>query len=262
MTALMHRAVRSGATMSIRYLRWIRIFAQCALAVLSAWALSSPSAAQSLAVTPVNVALSPGAYATALTVSNRGEQVVAIQIRAYAWDQAGGTDGLAASRDIVASPPLATIAPGASQIIRLILHQAPQDRETTYRLLLDQIPPPAEPGIVHIVLRLSIPVFAQPPRHVRPDVHFYMEKKAGELYLVCTNEGQRHETIRDLVLTTSRGDRLDIEPGTSPYILAGSTRRWHVITSVASWSNESMLQLKAHADAGSIEEQVRVLATP
>ena len=123
----------------------------------------SAAGAQSLSVLPVNIFFPAGQKAATLTVTNQGKSETAVQIRAYGWNQQDGNDQQLTSTDaVLMSPPLATIAPGASQVVRLILRQAPQDREAAYRILVDQIPPPAEPGIVHIVLRLSIRIFAVP----------------------------------------------------------------------------------------------------
>jgi fimbrial chaperone protein len=220
--------------------------------------LTSPAAvAQSLSVLPVNIFFSPGQRATSLTVTNQGKSETAIQIRAFAWNQKDGEDHLTASNEVVASPPLATMAPGATQVVRLILRQSPQSREATYRILLDQIPPPAEPGVVHIVLRMSIPIFAQPAIRSFADVQFHLERNAGQIYLVAFNAGNLHESIRDIALTTSDGRKLKEDSNTSPYILAGATRRWHIAAQGSLPLSSETLQLTALANAGAIEEQVR-----
>jgi fimbrial chaperone protein len=220
--------------------------------------LTGPAAiTQSLSVLPVNIFFSPGQRATSLTVTNQGKSETAIQIRAFAWNQKDGEDHLTASNEVVASPPLATMAPGATQVVRLILRQSPQSREATYRILLDQIPPPAEPGVVHIVLRMSIPIFAQPAIRSFADVQFHLERNAGQIYLVAFNAGNLHESIRDIALTTSDGRKLKEDSNTSPYILAGATRRWHIAAQDSLPLSSETLQLTAHANAGAIEEQVR-----
>jgi fimbrial chaperone protein len=218
--------------------------------------------AQALAVLPVNVLLSPGQRASTLEVNNQGTSETAIQIRAYAWSQKDGQDQLTPSDAVMVSPPIASIAAGATQVIRLILRQPPQDSEATYRILVDQIPPPAEPGIVHVVLRLSIPIFAQPMTRAVPRVQFHIENNGGQAYLVGSNEGLRHEAIREIVLTTADGRKLKEEPSASPYILAGSTRRWHITAQDSLPLPSVPLQLTAHGDTGTIEQQVQVVAKP
>jgi len=218
---------------------------------------SVPAAtAQSLSVLPVNVLFAPGQKASSLTVANTGTAETAIQIRAYAWNQKDGDDQLTDSDAVVLSPPIARMAPGASQVIRLILRQAPQGREATYRILIDQIPPPAEPGIVHMVLRLSIPIFAQPSTRAVSHVQFHLETDSGKLVLVGINDGLSHELIHDIVLTTSDGRKLKEESGASPYILAGATRRWPIAAQGPLPLRGETLRLTAHTDAGVIEQQV------
>lgn len=218
--------------------------------------------AQSLAVLPVNVLLPPRQSATSLTVTNQGNNETAIQIRVYAWSQKDGEDKLTVSDAVVVSPPLASIAPGATQVVRLILRKPPQGQEATYRILVDQIPPPVEPGIVHVVLRLSMPIFAQPTTRALPHVQFHIECNTGQVYLVGINDGFRHEAIRDIILLTSDGSKLKADSGVSPYILAGSTRRWHIAAQSFHPLPSETLRLTAHADAGAIDQQVRVVAKP
>src|ERR1035441_10559597 len=162
--------------------------------------------AQSLSVLPVNIFLAPGQSATTLTVTNQGNSKTAVQIRAFAWDQQGDSDQLEATEAVLVSPPIASIEPGASQVVRLILRKPPQGREATYRILVDQIPPPAAPGIVHVVLPFYIPVFPEPQTRAVPQVQFHIELNGGQIVLVGTNEGLRHEVIRDLELSTSRSE--------------------------------------------------------
>jgi fimbrial chaperone protein len=240
-----------------------RIVAANALAAILIFLLTGLAArAQALAVLPVNILLSPGQRATSLTVTNMGTSNTAIQIRAYAWHQQDGEDRLTTSDEIVASPPLASIAAGATQVVRLILRQSPQGSEATYRILIDQIPPPAEPGIVHVVLRLSIPVFAQPLTRAVSHLQFHIESDAGQAYLVGINDGLRHEAIRDIELSTNDGRKLKEDSGASPYILAGSTRRWHIAVQGSFPLPNETLRLTAHADAGAIEQKVPVVAKP
>jgi fimbrial chaperone protein len=225
--------------------------------------LPGPQAqAQALSVLPVNILFSSGQKATSVTVTNEGSSETAVQIRAYAWSQKDGDEQMTASDAVLLSPPLATIAAGTSQVIRLILRQPPQGREATYRILVDQIPPPAEPGIVHMVLRLSIPIFVQPATHAVPHVQFHVEADAGKLFLVGVNDGLSHEVIHDIVLATSDGRKLKEDNSTTPYILAGATRRWPIVAEGPLPLPGETLHLTAHSDAGAIEQQVGFAAAP
>src|ERR1035441_3937596 len=150
-------ALKTGASMIAS--RSLAV-AKALAAILVIPMTSLAAGAQALAVLPVNILVQPGQKAATLTVTNQGTTETAIQIRAFAWNQPDGADQLTTSDAVVVSPPLASIAAGATQVIRIILRQSPQSSEDTYRILVDQIPPKAEPGVVHIVLRMSIPIFA------------------------------------------------------------------------------------------------------
>jgi fimbrial chaperone protein len=217
---------------------------------------------QSLMVLPVNIQMAPGQMATTLTVINRGDSETAIQVRAYAWSQPDGDDQLTVSDAVLVSPPLTSIAPGAAQVVRLILRRSPQGREATYRIVLDQIPPPALPGKVRVVLRMSIPIFAQPSTRALPHVYFHIERDAGKIFLVALNDGRRHEVIREIVLWTSDGRKLKTESSASPYVLAGVTRRWPIDVQGVLPLPDETLRLTAHADSGAIEQQVHVVSVP
>jgi fimbrial chaperone protein len=219
--------------------------------------------AQALSVLPVNIFLEPGQKATTLTVTNQGTSSTAIQIRAYAWNQKSGADELLPSDDIVVSPPIATIPGGSTQVVRLILRQSPLGQQGTYRILVDQIPPPAEPGVVHIVLRLSIPVFAQISAKPASHVQFHVERKDGKLFLVGVNDGNSHDVIRDILLTTSDGQKFKGQGDSSPYILAGVTRRWPIeLPPNQPPPTADAFQLTAHSNGGAIAQQVSVVAEP
>ena len=233
-------------------------------AILLVLTMRVAASAQSLSVLPVNIFMAPGQQASSLTVTNLGSTSTSIQIRAYAWNQDGDKDILSPSDQVIASPPIATIAAGASQVVRLVLRERPPARESTFRILLDQIPPASsEAGVVHVVLRLSIPIFAQPPARVNPDVQFHLEAQGGEMYLVGINNGRRHMAIREVELSTSDGRKLETAAGSSPYILAGVTRHWKIDAKGGPLPQlNEKLQLKAQSDAGAIEQQVSVVGAP
>jgi fimbrial chaperone protein len=218
--------------------------------------------AQSLSVLPVNVFLQPGQKAATLSVTNSGDKPTSIQVRTYDWGQKNDEEQLTASNIVVVSPPLVTIAPGSTQVVRLILRQPAQTTEATYRIILDQIPGPGEPGVVQMVLRLSIPVFVAPVTKAAANAQFHLERDGDKLFLVGVNTGQSHETVRDIVVTTSDGRNLNLKSKVSPYLLAGSTRHWELDSQGYTPQPGETLKLTAHGAAGAIDEQVSVATAP
>ena len=231
---------------------------------ISALSLSTAAAvgAQALNVVPVTIQMAAGQRASSLTVTNQGDVVASFQLRAFRWSQAAdGAEKLAPSDEISVSPPLGTIAPGASQVVRIVVRPASSSQETSYRLLLDQIPAPAAPGTVRFALRLSLPVFAQPAAKTTPLLRFHVERITGQIYLVAVNDGNRHEKLQDISLKAGDGSVLPIDKNLSPYVLAGATRRWHI--AAKSPLSDATLRLTAHAEAAQIADQiVAVTAQP
>ncbi len=243
--------------MTSRNWKSFRLTAAAKIATAVAISLGFGSAAaQSLSVLPVNVFLQPGERAASLSLTNSGTRPTSIQVRAYDWSQKDNEDQLTPSQVVVASPPLVTIAPASTQVVRLILRQNPQSGEATYRIVLDQIPGPGEPGVIQMVLRLSIPVFAAPETRAAPQTQFHLERDGDNLFLVGVNTGQSHESIHDIVVTTSGGRKFEPKAKVSPYLLAGATRRWELGAQGYVPQPGESLNLTAHGVAGAIDEQV------
>jgi fimbrial chaperone protein len=212
-------------------------------------------AVQGLTIVPVTIELLPGQRTSVLTIQNHTDRETDFQVRPFAWSQPGGQEQLTPTDALLVSPPLGRIAVGAGQVVRLVLRQPPAAQELTYRILLDQVPPPPEPGSISFALRISIPVFAEPATHVVSHVRWSLQSEGGANYLVAVNSGGRHDVVRDMALTAADGRRLALEAHVSPYILAGATRRWRIITPSVGPLREP-LRLRAHADTGEIDQAV------
>jgi fimbrial chaperone protein len=239
-----------------------RVTTSCVFAAsLGALLAGGAASAQSLTVLPVNIELGPGQLATTLTVLNQGTAETSVQIRALLWSQSDGVETLTPSDEVLASPPIATIPAAGSQVVRLVLRHPPKGHEATYRVLLDQIPPPAAPGTVRIALRLSIPIFAEPETRALPHVRYRVETDAGKAYLIASNDGGSHDTIRDIVLTANDGGALKLG-GASPYILAGATSRWRIESAGRAPAPGETLHLTAKANTGVLDQPVPVVAHP
>ena len=216
--------------------------------------------AQALTVLPVTIQMTPDQMAVSLTVINQGTSQTSVQVRAFAWGQTGpeGQEVLTATDAVQASPPLATIAPAAAQVIRLVMRRPVRGKEQTYRILLDQVPSAGEPGAVQIALRMSIPVFAEPKTRATAHVQYRIERAAGMTYLVAANDGDRHETLRDISLTNGKGDVVRTETNASPYVLADATRRWRILEPSQLPAAGEVLRLTAKGQDGLIDQRVSV----
>jgi fimbrial chaperone protein len=210
---------------------------------------------QGLTVIPVTFELTPGQMTAALSIQNHTDRETDFQVRPYAWDQAGGVDRLTPTDALIVSPPLGRIAAGGEQVVRLVLRRPAQGQEASYRILLDQVPPPPQPGVVNMVLKVSIPVFVEASARDAAHVQWSIQSDAGAYYLVAVNRGGRHEVFHDLALTSADGRPIVLESNVLAYVLPGASRRWHILTQSFAPSREA-LRLTARASSGPVEQTV------
>ena len=217
--------------------------------------------AEGLTVLPVSVAIAPGQVSAALTLVNHSDKETSFQVRAYAWSQSGPDEQLAPTEELMASPPMATMAPGAIQVVQIKLRRAAQGKEASYRILLDQQPPPPAPGVVRIALRQSIPVFAAPMAPTAPKMQWRIESGGGKATLVAMNGGSRHERVRGIALAGPDGESTAVDAVASPYILPGATRRWQLLTPALASTPGATVRLTGTTDAGAVDQRVPVYAS-
>ena len=78
-------------------------------------AMAAPSVAGSFQATPVNVEMRAPASTSSVTLKNDADAPMNVQVRVFRWSQTDGKEQLVPSTDLVASPPMATIAPRSEQ---------------------------------------------------------------------------------------------------------------------------------------------------
>ncbi|HPU14962.1 MAG TPA: fimbria/pilus periplasmic chaperone [Polymorphobacter sp.] len=224
-------------------------------------AMLSPAAAnaQSLTVSPVNIEVPSGQSTVAITVTNTGDMATKYQIRPFAWSQdADGNDVLTPTSEVMVSPPLGSIAPAADQTVRLKLRRPPQAKELSYRIILDQLPGPAVGGGTRMVLRFSIPIFAQPAAHVEPLVKWHVESRDGQRFLVAVNHGSKHAKFWEMAITAPDSGPVELDPDGAQYVLAGATQRWRMVPRKGGQPMAQTYTLSARTDGGVVKETVAI----
>jgi fimbrial chaperone protein len=192
------------------------------------------SAMAQLQVQPLVVEFSPGASATFITISNKGDMPATLQVRSFAWTQTTAADALSPDATLAFSPPFATIPAESSQIIRLALQQPRAAGEAAYQLVLDDIPPAVtEPG-VHLQFRIKIPVFTETDRFAAAQIAWRLElDDQGQATLTATNEGSKHLRIGMITLSLAGGQNLHLQSNGSFYVLPGVERHWPISVAAA-----------------------------
>ncbi len=211
------------------------------------------ASAGTFSAVPVRMTIAGGATSAALMLRNDGNDPVLVQAEVMAWTQKDGVDVLEPSRDLVVSPPIFKVAPGAQQTVRIGLMRAPDSvREITYRVFLQEVPQPTLPGEVGVsmLLRLGLPVFVMPKGGAAPRMAWRATRGAdGQIKLTLTNTGTAHVQPIDGKLYLEDGTLIAAQnlPG---YVLPDQTRSWQ-IKPTRPWS-AGKLRLTARTDAGEI----------
>jgi len=200
------------------------------VACLLGAAVASTATAGTFSISPIRVELGSAQRTAVLTVHNEEDTPVVVQATVLAWRQVDGEDQLDATRDLLVTPPVFTLAPKADQVLRVALRgQASAERELDYRLLLAEVPGPPEQGFVglRLALRISLPVFVASPR-AAPRLDWRLEHAAdGTLALVAENTGTAHIQLSDFRLRF--GDEAHaMHVGVMRYVLPGSRVSWPV----------------------------------
>ncbi len=117
--------------------------------------------AGSFNVSPVRVELSTAHRTQALTVRNEGGEPSVVQVQILAWSQDSGQDILQPTTDLLVSPPVFTVQPGKSQLVRIALRSTPDPaRQLSYRAILQEVPGPsrADGPSLQVALKISVAV--------------------------------------------------------------------------------------------------------
>jgi fimbrial chaperone protein len=212
---------------------------------------SLPVLAASFSVSPMRVALSAAKPVAALEVHNAGSEATVVQLELVGWTQADNADVYAATSDLLATPPILTVPPGGSRVVRVGLRRAPdKDRELSYRLYIQEVPPPLTADFqgMRMMLRVGVPVFVAAAAKPKPQLQWSgVAVPDGGIKLTLTNSGTEHVKITDFELSSADGGHSSGVQQSSNYVLPGQSRHWLVKMDGAVAAG-AMLQVKAHTD--------------
>jgi fimbrial chaperone protein len=233
---------------------------QAALSLALFSGFASSASAGSFAVNPVRLTLSAGQSVAALTVHNEAQEATVVQLETSSWSQHGGNDVLAPTAEILATPPIFTIPPGGSQIVRVGLRRAPDPQhELTYRLFLREVPPP-EPLAqgLRVALAVSLPVFVTPARPVAPKLLWQVATLPdGQIRLKATNTGTAHVQIGKFELSLAANGQMLTAQTVSAYVLPDDTRTW-ILKGAMDAAHGALVGISAQTDVGVSHTQITV----
>lgn len=183
-----------------------------------------------------------------VTVRNDRAQEMLYQVTMLSWQVVEGADRYEATEAFIASPPLFTLGPSASQIVRIgFRNPARLPVEQAYRLILAEVPPEspsqlprpddtsAEAGVIEFSLQYLLPVFVAPARlDAKPALVWSIRADGDTVVVRAENLGNRRKVLDMVGLSSATGTDPVLEYASNQRltVLARSWREWRIAVPV------------------------------
>ncbi|WP_425145942.1 fimbrial biogenesis chaperone [Deinococcus sp.] len=194
-----------------------------ALALLLAGAQADP-----FGVAPTLIELRGSQRTASISITNPSAQLVKYEVSASAWSQPSGDDAFQPTSDLVLTPPVFSLKPGGSQIVRVGLKvpATPGSPERAYRVYIAQLATPQAQAStptdqvtasVRVLFKIALPMFVLPETPA-PKVAWEVARAGQTTTLTLNNTGNSY--VRYGGLKLMQGDKL-IGSKIIMYALAG-----------------------------------------
>jgi fimbrial chaperone protein len=223
------------------------------LAAALALACACAAFAGEFSVTPVRMEFAGVARSQLLSITNTGNAPARFLARGAAWtmNENGGVE-LADDDGLIVFPASFTLAPKATQNVRVGTSQRPGDTEKTWRVVLEELPDPAaNPGAVGasiaVLSMISVPVF-MPPLAARKALDVSLAGVSGNTAQVAlNNQGNAHELVAGVSITALRGEAVAQQAQQEGWYVLPGKRRVYGFNASGPWCAPGVtaLELKA-----------------
>jgi fimbrial chaperone protein len=211
----------------------MRLFRRTAAAL--ALALTLPAFCADLSIMPVAVQLDAQHDRSTVRVTNQGKEAVILQADAIGWAREAGVDRDTATSDLIVNPPVFTIAPGRTQIVRVGLRRNVEaDREMTYRMVLREVPTPGDAasqklnGQVRVLVALRVPVYVAPTAVRREQRWNARIDNDGNLVAQVSNTGNVHYKVGSLRVLGDTEPATVVAQGSQSVLFPGEVRSFRL----------------------------------
>jgi fimbrial chaperone protein len=229
------------------------LFPLAAALTMALFAAVEPAGA-AITLTPVLVELTPTRQSDLIAVTNDSDDPLRLQVEVFAWEQRNdGETVLGPTKDILAFPPLLTLAAHETKRIRVGTTAVPGSAEKSYRMSVQELPDqsgPGGPAAVRMLTKISIPVFLQ-PGPVKAAGRIDAERaQNGTWTLRVDNIGTRRFVLSEIDARGVDGAGATVFEAKAAgwYVLAGGQRDYSLALSAADCRATRSLQLSAKLD--------------
>lgn len=218
-----------------------------------------PVRAADLMVMPVSIHLDKQRDRGIVQVTNQGTETATLQAEAIAWRREGGVDHDGPTTDLILNPPVFTLAPGKTQLVRVGLRRSSEaEQETTYRLVLREVPTANEAqstgvqGQVRVLVALRLPVYVAPAA-VRSEQRWQVRYDgSNQMVAQVVNTGNVHYKVGALRVLNDPQAPTVVAQGPESVLFPGETRSFRLQRpALPANAANSPLMLEVITDRGS-----------
>lgn len=212
---------------------------------------SSAAAAGTLQINPVLVEIGEGQRSGSVTIRNMETTPVVVRAYALGWRQADGEDRYEETASLIVSPPVATIPPGGTQIVR-VGPRAPAAGPQSYRLIVEEVPEAAPAAGIRVALRLNLPLYIRVPAGAPADLGWSARRGGdGRWAVEARNGGAGWVRVDARAAEAATGLRFP-EGFAFGTVLPGGARRWALDGSAAVSDATRLRRIQAGSDGDSL----------
>jgi fimbrial chaperone protein len=217
-----------------------------------------PNRAGALNVDATSLALSRAKMSGAIRVESRKDAPDLVQVHVYAWSQREGQDELAPTDDLIGLPLVFTLAPNASQTVRVGIRGAiggPQ--EMAYRVIVGEVATDSRVrNGLETRLAFNFPVYVAPLGPPNRSLRWSVQRlDQRHLRVTAQNTGNVHVAIHHLDLSDDARAAKLAELDARQSVLAGQQWSWTIATTAAVVPTDPVL-VEATTDAGPLRALV------
>jgi len=178
-----------------------------------------------LRLQPVVVTLAPGETSAVVSIDNDGMAPLEVRARVFDWTQREGEDELSPTREVGISPARARIPPGRHQRLRmLVITPPPDDRERSYRIILDEAGDDASAAPTRYSLPLFVNADGRAPVRLTARL---VPLGPTATRLRIDNPDRHHAKLVDLSFRPADGGAVrSLAPDLAGYVLPGRHKHW------------------------------------
>jgi fimbrial chaperone protein len=200
-------------------------------AIAAIFCLAAPVAASasSFQISPVLVELQKDKATAVLTITNADQAPVSVRILARSWKQVNGVDVYEDTQDLIFSPPIVTVKPGAKQIIRIGQRSRDRSSERAYRLIVEEIvsQTSARTGVT-MALRVDLPMYSMAAEAQKGELRWTASRDAsGRIIVEAANTGGSRVDLLELGVRSGDAKPVMVS-GRVGVVLANSSKRWTI----------------------------------